>query len=71
MTKAQSTAFQALYQTFWGQEWFAGGFLWKWKVQQRLRQGKSDKSFSPQNKSTEEIIRRFYRQHTKQNNRTE
>lgn len=28
--EAQSNALQALFNTFWGEDWFAGGFLWKW-----------------------------------------
>ncbi|MGB0177740.1 MAG: glycoside hydrolase family 113, partial [Owenweeksia sp.] len=28
--QAQKNAYQALFETFWDQPWFAGGFSWKW-----------------------------------------
>jgi len=61
--KSQATAYEALYRTFWGQEWFGGGFLWKWRVQQRLSHKKQDASYSPQNKPTEKVVRRIYGQY--------
>ena len=30
--EAQSNAYEALYQNFSGKKWFAGGFVWKWYV---------------------------------------
>ncbi len=30
--KAQENAYEAFYRTFAGKAWFAGGFVWKWYV---------------------------------------
>ena len=57
---SQVGGYEALYQAFWDQPWFGGGFLWKWRVPERLGDGAEDKSFSPQNKPAEEVVRRVY-----------
>ena len=56
----QKTAYHALYQEFWHQPWFAGGFVWKWFHNHEVRGGAADIDFTPQNKPTEKVIRDFY-----------
>ncbi|MDF9799444.1 hypothetical protein OKW21_004707 [Catalinimonas alkaloidigena] len=60
--KAQETAYEALYQAFWHQPWFAGGFLWKWYpfVNRESRWNRWETDFTPQEKSTEEVIKHYY-----------
>lgn len=58
--KAQATAYQALFETFWDEPWFAGGFLWKWYDQHERRGGSENNRFTPQNKPAEEVIRKWY-----------
>lgn len=55
----QARAYQALFETFWDEPWFAGGFLWKWHEHPK-RGGPDDKRYTPQNKPAEEIIREWY-----------
>ena len=59
-TRAQNNALMALYEEFWSEEWFAGGFLWKWFDYHERAGGLTNKQFTPQNKPAEELIRNFY-----------
>ena len=58
--KAQENALTALYEAFWSEEWFAGGFLWKWFHNHKDAGGHENNRFTIQNKPSEELIRRFY-----------
>lgn len=57
---AQKNAYQALYQVFWDQEWFDGGFLWKWFPSHQSAGGQENNRFTPQNKAVEDLIRSTY-----------
>ncbi|WP_046742997.1 glycoside hydrolase family 113 [Kordia zhangzhouensis] len=61
--KNQEVALQALYNEFWKEEWFAGGFIWKWFHHYERSGGKEDFFFTPQNKPAEEIVRNTYKLH--------
>lgn len=58
--KAQENALTAIHETFWKEEWFAGGFLWKWFYNHNEAGGKDDNRFTIQNKPSEELIRQLY-----------
>lgn len=58
--QAQVNAYKALYQVFWDEEWFDGGFLWKWFPNHSTSGGKNNDRFTPQNKDVEELIRAQY-----------
>lgn len=55
----QSKAYLALYQSFWHEEWFLGGFLWKWFPVYTERQQSRD-AYSPQGKKVEKVIQMYY-----------
>lgn len=57
---AQTNTTKALYQTFWEEEWFAGGFIWKWFHKHDEVGGKNNFMFTPQNKPVEAVIRQQY-----------
>ncbi len=57
---AQSNATQAIFNAFWKEEWFKGGYVWKWFINYEKRGGVNDNRFTPQNKPTEQIIKDFY-----------
>ncbi|WP_340064575.1 glycoside hydrolase family 113 [Ascidiimonas aurantiaca] len=59
-TSAQNNALMALYEEFWPEKWFAGGFLWKWFDYHHRAGGITNKQFTPQNKPAEIIVRDFY-----------
>jgi len=58
---AQCNATQALYDEFWREDWFAGGFIWKWFIDHENAGGKKDNRFTPQNKPVEDIISSQYK----------
>ena len=57
---AQANATQALYETFWDEPWFAGGFVWKWFHNHYEVGGETNSQFTPQNKPVESIISSNY-----------
>lgn len=57
----QGIALEALFQAFHHQEWFLGGFLWKWFPKHEQAGGADHKGFTPQNKPAEDTIKKWYR----------
>ena len=60
--KAQENGLQALYNQFWNEEWFAGGFVWKWFVNHNRVGGIYNNRFTPQNKPAEDLLKKLYQQ---------
>ena len=48
---------------FWNEDWFAGGFIWKWFHAHDKVGGIEDNQFTPQNKPVEEVIKANYLAH--------
>jgi hypothetical protein len=59
--EGQSNATQALFEEFWNEDWFAGGFVWKWFHAHDEVGGDQDNQFTPQNKPVETVIQSFYK----------
>jgi hypothetical protein len=57
---AQINTTQALFEEIWGEDWFAGGFLWKWFINHTDVGGSNNSMFTPQNKPVEAIIESYY-----------
>ncbi|WP_303318242.1 glycoside hydrolase [Flavivirga abyssicola] len=58
--EAQTNTTQALFETFWKEDWFAGGFIWKWFHNHSKSGGDNNSQFTPQNKPVEALIRKQY-----------
>lgn len=58
--EAQYNTTKALFETFWGEEWFAGGFIWKWFHNHKSSGGLDNSQFTPQNKPVEQLIKYQY-----------
>ncbi len=58
--KAQANATQAIFEEFWNESWFVGGFLWKWFHNHDAVGGSQNSRFTPQNKPAEAIIKKHY-----------
>jgi exo-beta-1,3-glucanase (GH17 family) len=58
--QAQVNALQAIYNQFWNERWFAGGFIWKWFHNHTAVGGEKNNRFTPQNKPAEELIKKLY-----------
>ena len=56
----QSNATEALFQEFWKEDWFAGGFVWKWFHNHDQVGGENDNQFTPQNKPVELILKNYF-----------
>jgi hypothetical protein len=59
--EGQVNATQALFEEFWHEDWFAGGFVWKWFHNYDNSGGEKDNQFTPQNKPVEAVIQSFYK----------
>ena len=59
--EGQANATQALFEEFWHEDWFAGGFVWKWFHNHDTSGGEKDNQFTPQNKPVEAVIKSFYK----------
>lgn len=61
--KAQANATQAVFETFWEEDWFAGGFVWKWFIHHDQVGGHENNRFTPQNKPAQDVIKKYYAQY--------
>jgi len=59
--EAQTATTQALFDTFWHEDWFEGGFIWKWFYNHKESGGITDTQFTPQNKPVEGVIQLQYK----------
>jgi len=51
---------QALFQELYPESWFAGGFIWKWFLDDTNSGGLQNKMFTPQNKPVEQLIKNHF-----------
>ena len=58
--ETQHTAYQAFFESVWKEQWFAGGFLWKWRFIENAG-GLDDRGFTPQGKKAAATIANYYR----------
>ena len=58
--EAQTNGLQAIYNQFWNEEWFAGGFLWKWFHAHDRAGGEENNRFTPQNKPAEKLLKELF-----------
>lgn len=58
--EAQANALQALYTVFGKEEFWAGGFLWKWFPESMGHEGYPERDYTPQGKLGLEIIKRNF-----------
>ncbi len=58
--EAQANTLQGLYEEVWSEQWFAGGFLWKWFIDHEGVGGETDNQFTPQNKPAEAVVKKYY-----------
>ena len=58
--QAQVNGLKAIHNQFWKEDWFAGGFIWKWFVKHDKVGGKENNRFTPQNKPAEKLLQELY-----------
>ena len=59
----QVNAKKAIFEEFWKEDWFAGGYVWKWFINHDKAGGGKDNRFTPQNKPAQLVIRDHYKMH--------
>jgi len=57
---AQANATQAIFDEFWKEDWFVGGYIWKWFIWHDKVGGENDNRFTPQNKPAEKTMKDWY-----------
>ncbi|GGG37664.1 hypothetical protein GCM10011344_43140 [Dokdonia pacifica] len=58
--EAQANTTKATFDALWGEDWFAGGFIWKWFIHHSRSGGSDNNRFTPQNKPAEAVIKEYY-----------
>lgn len=58
--QAQVNGLQAIHNQFWKEDWFAGGFVWKWFHAHEKSGGKNNNRFTPQNKPAEKLLKKLH-----------
>ena len=58
--QAQANAVRGFLQVFANKAWFKGAFIWKWYPKHESSGGNTDKDYTPQNKSTQIILKKAY-----------
>ena len=58
--EAQTNTTHALFEEFWKEDWFAGGFVWKWHHDHEHSGGENNTQFTPQNKPVQALIKSYY-----------
>ncbi len=61
--EAQTNATKAFFETFWNEDWVAGGFIWKWFHNHEQSGGQNDSQFTPQNKPASTIMAQYFSKH--------
>lgn len=59
--EVQQNAYAALFETIWMEDWFYGGFLWKWYPDGFSTYTPENADYTPQNKPVENVIRSWYK----------
>ncbi len=58
--QAQANAFEALYASLWEENFWAGGFIWKWFPEGMGHEGYVPRDYTPQDKKAERIITNWF-----------
>jgi len=57
---AQKNALEAIFNQYWNEKWFAGGFLWKW-YDEKNAGGLNDADYTIQNKPAQKLVSDWYK----------
>lgn len=58
--QAQANAIDALFMAHWNQDYWAGGFLWKWFPNMQGHEGYPEKDYTPQGKKSAGVLKRWF-----------
>ena len=63
--QAQANALDALYASFWEQDFWAGGFMWKWFPEGMGHEGYIERDYTPQDKKAIHIVKKWFEKESK------
>ena len=58
--QAQANALEAVFQSFWNEDFWHGGFIWKWFPNGEGHEGYVDRDYTPQGKEAEKVVKEWY-----------
>ncbi len=58
--EAQTNLTKALFNSLYPEDWYAGGFIWKWFIEYEKSGGLDNPMFTPQNKPVEAVIKKRF-----------
>lgn len=58
--ETQAIALDALHTVFAGEEYWLGGFVWKWYPEMQGHEGFPNKDYTPQGKTAEKVLKRWF-----------
>ncbi len=61
--EAQINGYASIFESFWQEPWFAGGFLWNWFAEHESAGGMQDNDYTPQNKPMEDKLRLWFQEY--------
>ena len=59
-TRTQQLAFEAMFNTFWDEPWFAGTYIWQWDKRTTKESAEKSFDFTPRFKPAENTIAKWY-----------
>lgn len=58
--RTQQYAYEALFETFWDKDWFAGCYIWQWHTNTNTEGMRDNVDFTPRFKPAENTIAKWY-----------
>ena len=58
--KTQQLAYEAMFQQFWGKDWFSGSYIWQWDTRTSAENAPKDLDFSPRFKPAQNTMAKWY-----------
>lgn len=58
--QAQANALEALYTVFWKEDFWAGGFMWKWFPEGKGHEGYIERDYTPQDKKSIQVMQSWF-----------
>ena len=58
--EAQANAFHALFEIFWNEPYWNGGFLWKWFPNMHGGEGYNERDYTPQGKTGQKVLQKWF-----------
>ena len=58
--QAQANSLEALYKVFWKEDFWAGGFMWKWFPEGKGAEGYIERDYTPQDKKSILVMKNWF-----------